>query len=129
VRAARKTEDLRVITIGSVAAGGHAMQANYAASKGALRGFMRSLPGEQGRFGAPHSATFNLVEPGLVDTAIIESIPDETMTKAIEQTPARRVGQPEEIARLVTFLALPESGYINGAVIPIDGGATAGIHL
>jgi len=130
VRAARKEPDVRVITIGSVASQGHALQANYSASKAGLVGFTRALLGEQNsRFGPNSTATFNVVEPGLVDTAIIKSIPDDLLKNMVERIPARRLGTTEDIARLVTFLALPESGYINGSVIPIDGGATAGINL
>jgi len=130
VRTARKEQDVRVITIGSVASQGHAFQANYAASKAGLVGFTRSLVGEQNTPGAPDStATFNVIEPGLVDTDIIKSIPEEMLSGMVDRIPARRVGTPGDIARLVVFLALPEAGYINGAVIPVDGGATAGINL
>lgn len=130
VRAARKEPDVRVVTIGSVAAQGHAFQANYAAAKAGLVGFTRSLVGEQNTPGAPgNTATYNVIEPGLVDTDIITSIPEDMMQRMVERIPARRIAIPQEVARLVVFLALPESGYINGAVIPIDGGATAGINL
>jgi 3-oxoacyl-[acyl-carrier protein] reductase len=130
VRAARREPDVRVITIGSVASMGHAFQANYAASKAGLVGFMRSAVGEQNTPGAPDStATYNVIEPGLVDTDIIKSIPEEMLKGMVDRIPARRLGTPSDIARVAVFLALPESGYINGAVIPVDGGATAGINL
>jgi 3-oxoacyl-[acyl-carrier protein] reductase len=130
VRTARKEPNVRVITIGSVASVGHAFQASYSASKAGLVGFTRSLVGEQNTPGAPDStATFNVIEPGLVDTEIIKTIPQEMLTGMVDRIPARRIGAPEDVARLAVFLALPDSGYINGAVIPIDGGATAGINL
>src|SRR5581483_2977320 len=117
-------------TIGSVASAGHAFQANYAASKAGLVGFTRSIVGEQNSPGAPDSsATFNVIEPGLVDTEIIRSIPEDMLESMVGKIPARRIGTPEDVARVAVFLALPESGYINGAVIPVDGGATAGINL
>jgi 3-oxoacyl-[acyl-carrier protein] reductase len=130
VRTARREPNVRVITIGSVASMGHAFQANYAASKAGLVGFTRSSVGEQNTPGAPGaSATYNVIEPGLVDTDIIKSIPEEMLRGMIDRIPARRLGTPDDIARVAVFLALPESGYINGAVIPVDGGATAGINL
>lgn len=130
VRTARKEPNVRVITIGSVAAMGHAFQANYSASKAGLVGFTRSMVGEQNTPGAPdNSATFNVIEPGLVDTDIIKSIPENMLQSMVDRIPARRLGTPHDIARVAVFLALPESGYIDGAVIPVDGGATAGINL
>lgn len=130
VRAGRKEQDLRVITISSVAADGHAFQSNYAASKAGLIGLMRSYPGEQNTPGGPNStATFNTIIPGLIDTEIISSMPEDMVTGFVDRIPAKRLGTPSDVSRLAVFLALPESGYINGAVIPVDGGATAGIHV
>lgn len=130
VREALRVENFRVISIGSAAARGHGYQTNYAASKAGLRGYMQSLTAEQGQKGGPRrSASFNTLEPGLVRTPLTQDLREEVFEGAEQATPIGRLVTPQEIARTVVWLALPESGYINGAVIPVDGGATTGIRL
>jgi NAD(P)-dependent dehydrogenase (short-subunit alcohol dehydrogenase family) len=75
---------------------------------------------------ADYGVTANAVAPGPIDTELLRSAwPAEVYAERAEHIPARRLGQVEEIAHAVEFLASPEAGYISGAVIPIDGGSVA----
>ncbi|WP_042432447.1 beta-ketoacyl-ACP reductase [Streptacidiphilus anmyonensis] len=113
----------RIVIISSaVALRGEVGQANYAASKAGLIGFARSLARELG----PRSITVNVVAPGLTDTGMISALTPEQRTKMIEETPLRRLAQPEEVAGAVRFLASPEAAFVTGAVLPVDGGAAMG---
>lgn len=95
-------------------------QTNYAASKAGIIGFTKSLSRELGRKGI----TVNAVAPGLIDTAMIRSVASEHRKILEKKIPAGRMGTPEEVAYLVSFLASPRARYISGAVIGIDGGLT-----
>ncbi len=109
----------RNVLISSVAAvGGLHRQAGYAASKSGLLGLAKSVTLEHARDGV----TCNAVLPGLIETETVASMPSEIRDASIASTPARRLGQMEEVAHLVSFLASDEAGYINGAEIRIDGG-------
>jgi 3-oxoacyl-[acyl-carrier protein] reductase len=112
----------RIIWIGSIAARGHAGQANYAASKAGIEGLSRSIALEYGS----RNITSNVVAPGFVETSLTDQmdLSEEQKTELLKQVAAGRVAQPEEIARVVRHIASPDSGYINGSVITIDG-ATA----
>ena len=111
----------RIINISSTAAtGGLNQQPGYAASKAGLLGLTRTVALEF----APYGITCNAVLPGLIQTEKVAELPDDIREAAIERIPAGRTGKPEEVAALVAFLASPLAGYINGAAIPIDGGAT-----
>ncbi|OHA04244.1 MAG: beta-ketoacyl-ACP reductase [Candidatus Sungbacteria bacterium RIFCSPHIGHO2_02_FULL_52_23] len=95
-------------------------QTNYAASKAGIIGFTKSLSREMGRQGI----TVNAIAPGLIDTAMIQSVREDKRNELIKRIPAGRMGTPEEVAYLVAFLASPRARYISGAVIGIDGGLT-----
>jgi NAD(P)-dependent dehydrogenase (short-subunit alcohol dehydrogenase family) len=115
----------RIIAIGSVI-GQFASQgsAAYGASKAALLAYVRTLAIESARRGV----TVNYVAPGFVDTDMLA--PFAAYRPATEtRIPAGRFARPEEIASVVAFLASAEAGYINGAVIPVDGGLTAAIGI
>ncbi len=116
----------RIAVIGSVTA----LQANqgnaaYAASKAALLGYMRTLAIEVARTGV----TVNYVAPGFIDTAMMERY--AKFREQMEgQIPARRFATPEDVGNVVAFLLSPQSAYVTGAVLPVDGGLSAalGIH-
>lgn len=90
-------------------------QTNYSAAKGGLIAATKALAQEL----APRKITVNAVAPGFVGTDMVEGLDEETLKG---QIPARRFGKPEEVAALVGFLASPDSSYITGQVISINGG-------
>jgi 3-oxoacyl-[acyl-carrier protein] reductase len=109
----------RIINISSVAGlmGAH-MQPSYGATKAGLIGFSKSLAIEAGRY----SITVNTVCPGFIATEAVQ-LYDERMTERIaKRTALKRMGQPEEVAEVVAFLASNAASYITGAVIPVTGG-------
>ncbi|MFC7459930.1 3-oxoacyl-ACP reductase FabG [Hydrogenophaga defluvii] len=106
----------RIVSISSVAAvAGNRGQVNYAAAKGALHAASKSLALEL----ASRGVTVNAVAPGLIATSMIEGSFDADMVKRL--VPMQRVGQPQEVANLVAFLASDQAGYISGQVISING--------
>ncbi|OUI86483.1 3-oxoacyl-ACP reductase FabG [Acetobacter tropicalis] len=107
----------RIIALSSVTARiGNRGQVNYAAAKAGLEGAVRSLAREVGSRGI----TVNAVAPGIIDSPATKSIMTTTDIENI--VPARRAGQPKEVADLVTFLASDKAAYISGQVIGINGG-------
>jgi len=109
----------RVIVISSVnGQKGQAGQVNYAATKAGDIGIVRSLAQEGARAGI----TANAVCPGYIGTEMVRAIPEDVLnSKIIPQIPAGRLGEPEEIARCVTFLASDEASFINGSTISANG--------
>jgi len=113
----------RIINMSSVAAEHvNAGQTNYAASKGALNAFTRALAVEL----AGRNVTVNAVAPGFISTDMTEAIRNKAGDFIRKVIPMKRVGQPEEIARVVGFLAGPAAAYITGQVITVDGGLSLG---
>lgn len=109
----------RVITISSInGQKGQFGQVNYSASKAAQLGLTKSLAQEGARFGI----TANAVCPGYVATDMVMAVPDKVRDSIISQIPAGRLGEPEEIARCVVFLASDNAEFINGSTITINGG-------
>ena len=108
----------RIVNISSVmgSAGGFG-QANYAAAKSGLFGLTMSLALET----ASKGITVNTVTPGFIATDMTAVIPADAMEKIVARIPAR-LGEPNEVARVVEFLADQESGYITGQVYPVNGG-------
>jgi len=107
----------RIVNISSVAAlAGNRGQVNYAAAKGALNSATKALSLEV----ASRGVTVNAVAPGIIDSPMAAGAFDaETIARIV---PAKRAGQPDEVAALVGFLAGPQAGYITGQVISINGG-------
>ena len=109
----------RIVSISSIVGqAGNFGQTNYSASKAGLLGFTKSLALE----GARNNITVNAICPGFIDTDMVRSIPADALEKVVQKIPMQRLGQPDEIARTVTFLASPASGYITGQVIAVNGG-------
>lgn len=97
-------------------------QSNYAASKAGLIGLARSIARELGGRGI----TANVVAPGFIETEMTSALPQERQDAYRAAIPAGRFARPEEVADAVSFLASPEAAYINGAVLPVDGGLGMG---
>ncbi len=113
----------RIIMISSVVGlYGSPGQVNYASSKAALVGFARSLTRELGSRGI----TTNVVAPGFINTDMTKALPADQQQQYLSSIPAGRFAEPSEVASAVAWLASDESGYISGAVIPVDGGLGMG---
>ena len=115
--------DGRVVNVASTEGlGATAYLSPYTAAKHGLVGLTRSLAVELG----PTGVTVNCICPGPVNTPMTAGIPDDAKAKfARRRVPARRYGDPSEIAHMILSLVLPAASYVNGAVIPVDGGLMA----
>lgn len=113
----------RIVLISSVVGlYGSAGQVNYSASKSGLVGLARSVTRELGSRGI----TANVVAPGFIETDMTAELPAATQADYKKSIPAGRFATPTEVARVVTWLAGDDAGYISGAVIPVDGGLGMG---
>jgi 3-oxoacyl-[acyl-carrier protein] reductase len=118
----------RVVNLSSISALGNRGQANYSAAKAGLQGFTKTLAIELGRFGV----TANAIAPGFIETEMTRAtaervgVPfDEFMAAAAAEIPVRRVGQPEDIASVVSFLTGEGAGFVSGQVFYVAGGPRA----
>jgi len=119
LRAMTKARWGRIITITSVVGVmGNAGQTNYAAAKAGVIGFSKSLAREVGARGI----TVNTVAPGFIDTDMTNTLADAHKDALLEQVPVKRLGEPEEIAAAVGYLASLDAAYVTGETIHVNGG-------
>jgi len=110
----------RIITISSInGQKGQMGQANYSAAKAGVIGFTKAIAQEN----AFKGITANIVAPGYIGTEMVRAVPEEVLkTKILPQIPVGRLGEPEEVARCVVFLAAEEAGFITGSTLTANGG-------
>jgi 3-oxoacyl-[acyl-carrier protein] reductase len=115
----------RIVNLSSSSAQGNRGQANYSAAKAGLQGFTKTLAIELGKFGV----TANAVAPGFIQTDMTAATAErmgvsfeDFLAHAASQTPVQRVGQPEDIAAMISFLCSQEAGFVSGQVIYVAGG-------
>lgn len=109
----------RIINISSInGRKGQLGQTNYAASKAGILGFTRSLALESARKGI----TVNAIAPGYCETEMVEAVPADVLQALVAAIPVNRLGHPGDVARLVSFLASDDAGFITGATFDVNGG-------
>ena len=119
IRGMMKARAGRIINISSVvAASGNPGQINYAAAKAGVAGMSRALAQELGS----RNITVNCVAPGFIDTAMTRALSEEQRNALIQKIPLGRLGQAEDIAHAVAFLASPQAAYITGTMLHVNGG-------
>ncbi len=119
LRGMMKAKGGAIINIASVVGVmGNAGQTNYAAAKAGIIGFSKSLAREVGA----KNVTVNTVAPGFIDTDMTKALPEEQREMLTQQIPLKRLGQPEDIAKMVTFLASDGGTYITGQTLNVNGG-------
>ena len=97
-------------------------QTNYVATKAAVIGMTKVWARELG----PRGITVNAVAPGFIGTEMVRQMPEKILATMVERTPLRRLGEPRDVANAYLFLASDEAGFINGAVLSVDGGVVVG---
>ena len=123
VRGMTKAKWGRIISISSVVgAMGNAGQSNYAATKAGMEGFSRSLAKELGS----RNITINCVAPGFIDTDMTKELSEDNKSMMLAKIPLSRLGEPEEVAAVVAFLAGDGGAYVTGETIHVNGGMYMG---
>jgi len=97
---------------------GNIGQANYAAAKAGVIGFTKTLAREL----AKYNVTVNAICPGFIDTPMTRAVPEKIRNMMLEKIPMKRIGDPRDVAALVSFLASEDASYITGEVINVSGG-------
>lgn len=109
----------RIVNIASTSAFGNVGQANYAASKAGLIGFTKTLALE----GGPKQITANCIAPGYIDTDMFRAVPADILESYLKRIPLQRLGRPEEVANVVSFLAGDDASFLTGQCLVVSGGA------
>jgi NAD(P)-dependent dehydrogenase (short-subunit alcohol dehydrogenase family) len=115
----------RIVNITSRAWLGNPGQSNYSASKAGVVGLTRVLALELGRYGV----LVNAVAPGLIDTPLSQKLPDDVKEKLVQAQPTKSMGKPEDIAQAVAFLCNPQTQFITGQTLYVDGGKSIGAGI
>ncbi len=121
----REQNNGRIINIASRAWLGNRGQSNYAASKAGVVSLTRVLALELGKY----NVLVNAIAPGLIDTPLTKKLPENVIESLIKTQPTKSIGSPENIAQTVSFLANPETEFITGQVIYVDGGKNIGSNM
>lgn len=108
----------KIVNLSSSSAKGNVGQANYAASKAAIEGFTKTLAKEL----ASKGITVNAIAPSMIDTDMFRGVPEDILAGYLASIPARRFGTADEVASAALFLASDDSSFINGVVLPVNGG-------
>jgi acetoacetyl-CoA reductase len=109
----------RIISISSInGQAGQVGQTNYSAAKAAIIGFTKALALES----AAKNVTVNAIAPGYIDTDMVRAVPPDVLEKIVAKIPVKRLGKPEDIARMVLFLAHDDAGFATGATFTVNGG-------
>jgi len=115
----RKREFGRIISISSInGQTGQAGQTNYSAAKAGIIGFTKALAQES----ASKGITVNAIAPGYIDTDMVRSVSPEVLEKIVSKIPVKHLGRPEDIGRMVVFLASEDAGFTTGATFTVNGG-------
>jgi len=115
----REQESGAIVNMSSTSMMGNPGQSNYAATKAALVGFTRTMAKELGR----KNIRMNCIAPAYIDTEMMRAIGEERLAATVKATPMQRIGQPDEIATLTTFLCTDDSSWVSGQTIFASGGA------
>lgn len=113
----------KIVNLASVAWLGNIGQTNYSASKAGVVGMTRTWSLEL----AKYNINVNAIAPGLIDSVLTKQIPIEVKEKFIQKIPLKKIGQPDDIANLVSFLVSDSAAYITGQCIQVDGGLSVGV--
>ncbi|PKM90478.1 MAG: 3-oxoacyl-ACP reductase [Firmicutes bacterium HGW-Firmicutes-12] len=115
----------RIINISSSACKGNIGQANYSSAKAAINALTYTSALELGKYGI----TVNSICPGVIDSEMVRSVPQNILDRWLAVIPAKRIGQPEDMAHMVMAYAAEEAGYLNGQTIYVDGGMQTGLKM
>lgn len=108
----------KIVNLSSSSAAGNAGQANYAATKAGIIGFTKTLAKELGA----KNITANAIAPAMIDTDMMRSVPENLLKSYVTMIPARRLGSVDELAAAALFLGSDDSSFVNGIVLPVNGG-------